>query len=168
MEIRRRSYPVELFTATHRVFGVYDPIGSFLIAANAPDTICFSLADATFAPLQPDAPLRPIHVPRLTVNKAQILFITFGDDTVREESSILRRVERAIVYMPGFVLRGGFHLGAEDQIADFLDRLRGDFQPLSEVTIFPLNEVDGGIEREHDLVMVNIRAIQHYHPETTT
>ncbi|MBN1642083.1 MAG: hypothetical protein JXA09_12690 [Anaerolineae bacterium] len=168
MEVRRRSYPVDLYTATHHVAGVYDPIGSFAIAINAPDTICFSLADATFAPLLRGAPLRAISVPRLTVNKAQILFITFQDDTVQQESAILRRVERTIVYMPGFVLRGGLHLGAEDQINDVFDTLHGDFQPLTEATIYPLREIQADLRREHDLVMINTRAIQHYHPEATT
>jgi hypothetical protein len=165
MQVVRRAYPVEVYTATHHIVGTYDPIGSITTAINTPGTTCFPVADATFAPLVPGSPLRPISVPRLTVNKAQILFVAFLDDTAAEDMTLFPRAERIIVYMPGFVLRGEFHLGAEDQVSDFADVVRGSFQPMTDVTIVPLCEIQANLRAEHDLLMVNIRAMQHYHVE---
>lgn len=165
MEITRRSYPVQVFTATHQAEGLYQPIGNMMTIVNDQEVICFELRDATLTPLAAGAALRPIAVPRLVVNKKDILFVAMMDDTLRKELNMLRRVERIIAYLPSFVLRGEFHLGAEQQLSDMLDTLPGVFQPITAATLFPLIETPVRVQRDHDLVVLNTRAIQFYHAE---
>jgi hypothetical protein len=167
MEITRRSYPVQVITTTHAITGIYQPIGNFMVAINNPDSTCLPLSEATFTPLATGAPLRSITVPEATVNKRDILFVCFPDDTVQRELNMFKRVARLIAYTPAFVLRAEFHLGAEDQVGEMLDTLRGQFQPLTDVTIFPLLELQVSLDRQHDLVVINSQAITIYHAETT-
>ena len=165
MEITRRSYPVQVLTSTHEITGNYQPIGQFMNAINNPASTCFPLDGATYLPLAPGVTLRSISVPQLTVIKPDIQFICFQDDTLQNELHMLQRVARMIVYTPAFALRGEVHLGAEDQLHDMLDTLRGQFQPLTDATIFPLHETRASVKRQQALIVVNTRAIQLYHPD---
>jgi hypothetical protein len=168
MEIPKRLYQVRVYTATHVIEGMHQPAGSFMNAINEADNVCFAVNDATFQPLSAQSMLRPTTVPEAVVNKYDILFICFSDDTLQNEINMLRRVERVIAYTPAFALRGDFHLGAEAQTRDMVDTFRGQFQPLTDVTIFPLIETNVSIPRNESMVIVNARAIPLYHPEVTS
>lgn len=168
MEITRRSYLTEVFTDTYKIEGTYQPIGQFMTAINKPDSVCLELTDASFTPLRPGSALRTIGHPQVIVNKGDVHFMGFKDDSILDDLNMLKRVIRAIAYTPAFVLRGDFHIGAEDQFVDMLDSLRGDFQPLTDVTVFPLIETQVGVARQHALVFLNTRAIELYHPDTAT
>ena len=168
MEIPKRLYPVRVYTATHAIEGMHQPAGSFMNAINEADNVCFAVNDATFQPLSAQSMLRPATVPEAVVNKHDILFICFSDDTLQNELNMLRRVERVIAYTPAFALRGDFHLGAEAQTRDMVDTFRGQFQPLTDVTIFPLIETNVSIPRNESMVIVNTLAIPLYHPEVTS
>ena len=167
MEIPKRLYPVKVFTATHAIEGVHQPMGSFMIALNDMDNVCFAVNEATFTPLAVQTVLRPVSVPEAVANKNDILFICMLDDTLQSELTLLKRVAQIISYTPAFALRGDFHLGAEAQTRDMLDTFRGQFQPVTDVTIFPLIETRVPIERQQSMVVVNTHAIQLYHPQAT-
>ena len=165
MEIERRSYPVKIYTATHEIKGIHTPIGNLLTAINN-EGVCLEVTEATFTPLAPGAALRPIQVPQVIVNQDEILFIAFGEEDVAEGLTMLKRVERVIAYTASFVLRGDLHLGAEDQVNDLLDTLRGRFQPLTEAKVFPVIETQVSVTADHTLVLLNTTNIQLYHPES--
>lgn len=164
MEIERRAYPIKVYTATHEVRGIHKPIGNLLTAINN-EGICFEMTDVTYTPLSPNAALRPISVPQAILHKDEILFIAFEEESVAEDLTMLKRVERLIIYTASFVLRGDMHLGAEDQVRDLLDSIRGRFQPLTEATVFPVVETQTRVEPDYDLVLLNTTRIQLYHPE---
>ena len=168
MEIPKRLYPVQVYTATHVIEGEHQPVGSFMNAINEADNVCFAVNEATFTPLAAQTMLRPVSVPEVVVNKHNILFICLLDDTLQGELNMLKRVQRVIAYTSAFALRGDFHLGAEAQTRDMVDTFRGEFQPLTDVTIFPLIETRVNIVREQSMVIVNALAIQIYHPEVTS
>jgi hypothetical protein len=164
MEIERRAYPVKVYTATHEVRGIHTPIGNLLTAINN-EGVCFEMTDVTYTPLAPNAVLRPISVPQAVLHQDEILFIAFEEEGIAEDLTMLKRVDRLIIYTASFVLRGEMHLGAEDQIRDMLDTIRGRFQPLTEATIFPVVETQVRVSPDCDLVLLNTTSIQFYHPE---
>ena len=168
MEIPKRLYPVRVLTATHVIEGLHQPAGSFMNAINDEDNVCFAVNDATFQPLSAQSMLRPATVPEAVVRKHDILFICLLDDTLQNELSMLKRVARVIAYTSVFALRGDFHLGAEAQTRDMVDTFRGQFQPLTDVTVFPLIETNVSIPRNESMIIVNTRAIPLYHPEVTS
>jgi hypothetical protein len=165
MAVTRRWYRVQVFTGTYSLEGTYAPIGRLIDALNREGNVSFVMSDVSFTPLDPGASLRTINVPALTLNKNEILFFAFEEETGVDELMLRKRVERAIVYLPHFVVRGEFHLGTEDRYHDVLDAWRGQFQPITSVTLYPLSEMRGSVPKTHDLIMLNTNAIQLYHPE---
>jgi hypothetical protein len=166
MVVTRRWYRVEVLTDTYSLQGTYAPVGRLLDALNREENISFVMSDVSFTPLAPNASLRTINVPALTLNKNEILFFAFEQGAAPEGLMLRRRVERAIVYLPHFVARGEFHLGTEDRFHDVLDAWRGQFQPITSVTLYPLSEVRGVVRNTHDLIIINTSAIHLYHPES--
>jgi hypothetical protein len=165
MVVTRRWYRVKVFTNTYSVQGTYAPVGRMLDALNREGNVSFVMSDASFTPLAPDAPLRTINVPALTLNKNEISFFTFEEGASVEQLMLRRRIERAIIYVPRFVIRGEFHLGTEDRFHDVLDAWRGQFQPITSATLYPLEEIRSSVRKAHDLIIVNTGALQLYHPE---
>jgi hypothetical protein len=165
MVVTRRWYRIEVFTSTFSLEGTYAPVGRMLDALNREGNVSFVMSDVSFTPLAPGTSLRTISVPSMTLNKDQILFFAFEEGADLEDLMLRRRVERAILYVPHFVLRGEFHLGTEDRFHDVLDAWRGQFQPITSATLYPLDEIRGAVRKAHDLVIVNTGAIQLYHPE---
>jgi hypothetical protein len=168
MVVTRRWYRVQVWTETYSLQGTYAPVGRLLDALNRQENVSFVMSDVSFTPLDPDAALRTINVPALTLNKQEILFLTFEEGTTVEELMLRKRVERAIVYLPHFVVRGEFHLGTEDRFHDVLDAWRGQFQPITSATLYPLDKVPGFQHKVHDLIILNTDAVQAYHPEKTS
>jgi hypothetical protein len=165
MVVTRRWYRVEVVTGTYSLQGTYAPVGRLLDGLNREGNASFVMSDVSFTPLAPDASLRTINVPAVTLNKNEILFFTFEEGGAVEELMLRKRVERAIVYLPHFVVRGEFHLGTEDRFHDVLDAWRGQFQPITSATLYPLDEMRGNARTAYDLIIVNTSAIQLYHPE---
>jgi hypothetical protein len=168
MVVTRRWYRVQVWTETYSLQGTYAPVGRLLDALNRQENVSFIMSDVSFVPLAPDTPLRTINVPALTLNKHEILLFTFEEGVTVEELMLRQRVERAIVYLPHFVVRGEFHLGTEDRFHDVLDAWRGQFQPITSVTLYPLGKVPGVTQRVHDLIILNTSAVQAYHPESAS
>ena len=168
MQIQRKSYPVELYTATHKIEGIYQPVGHLLDDINSADKVTIPLSDATFTPLIPNARLRPVSVPIVGVSRSEILFVYFQDEKSVEDLRLLKRTEPAILYTASFALRGDIHLGAEQQFRDMFDTMRGHFQALTDVTIFPLIETKVSVPRQAKLLLFDITKLLLYHPEITS
>ena len=94
-----------------------------------------------------------------------MLFVYFKEEKVADELRMLRRTEPAILYTASFALRGDIHLGAEQQFRDMFDTMRGHFQALTDVTIFPLVETKVTVPRQARLIMFDITSVVLYHPE---
>jgi len=168
MQIERKSYPVELYTATHKFEGTYQPIGHLIDDINDADKVTIPLLDATFSPLASDARMRPVSVPAVSVSRDEVLFVYFKEEQVADELRMLKRTEPAILYTASFALRGDVHIGAEQQFRDMFDTMRGHFQALTDVTIFPLIETQVSVPRQAKLLLFDITNVLLYHPEVTS
>ena len=168
MQIERKSYPVELYTATHKIEGTYQPIGHLIDDINHEDKVTIPLLDATFSPLAPSTRMRPVSVPTVSVSRSEVLFCYFKEEKVADELRMLRRTEPAILYTASFALRGDMHLGAEQQFRDMFDTMRGHFQVLTDVTIFPLIETKVNVPRQARLLLFDITKVLLYHPEVAS
>ncbi|MBN1584336.1 MAG: hypothetical protein JXA89_26755 [Anaerolineae bacterium] len=164
MEMIHHAYPVTLFTATRKFEGTYQPMGALLGDINDPEKGDFYITDATFTAIAQDSKFPPVSVPEVVVRKHDTLFFYFEDESVEEQFRLLTRVENVVVYTATFALRGNFHLGAEQKIRDMFDTMRGDFQPMTDVTIFPLVQPRIVIPREQKMLLISTKNILFYHP----
>ena len=164
MEIIHHAYPVKIFTPTRKFEGVYQPVGALLGDINDPEKGDFYLTEATFASLAQDSKLPPVSVPEVVVRKHDVIFFYFEDESANEQVRLLVRPEEIVVYTAAFALRGNFHLGVEQRVRDMFDAVRGDFQPMTNITIFPLFQPRVAIPREQKMLLINTKNIQLYHP----
>ena len=167
MERSRRTYSVELYSATYKVEGIYQPLGDLLSAINDPERGYFNLSDATLTPLRADSSLRPARMPQAGFGKREVNLVCFPGEDVVEEMHLLPRVERMIIYTPAFALRGDLHMGVEHRLRDVLDTARGRFQPMTDVTLFPLIETRVSLPRAASILLLNTEQVQVYYPEAT-
>jgi len=164
MDIRRPKYPVELFTHSRHFIGTFEPLGALLDDINDPNRGDFYLTQATFTPLDPASPFKPVSMPEVVVRKHDVIFLFFKDKSAHTTFRLLTRTEQVIVYTTLFAAKGEFHLGAEQRVRDMFDTMRGDYQAMTDVTIFPLIPTRVAMPREVDLILINTKNILFYHP----
>lgn len=166
MEMIRQSYPVELFTRTRHFLGTFEPMGALLDDINDPNKGDLYLTQATFAPLEPGSQFGAVTVPEAVVRKHDVLFFYFKDKSAHDKFRLLARTERVVVYTVAMAIKGDFHLGAEQRLRDMFDTMRGDFQAMTNVTIFPLIKTQVAIPRQVDMILINNKNVLLYHPAT--
>ncbi len=161
----RRSYPVEIFTTSFKIEGQLEPIGHLMDALNDPERDSMLIRQATVSPLSSGGPLSSLALEEMVLSKSDALFIYLADEQDRSALSLLKRVERVIVYLPLFVIRADFHLGGETRVRDMLDSLTGTFLPITDVAIFPLFAPQVAVPTRRDLLLINKKQITFYHAE---
>lgn len=164
MEFVRQSYPMEFFSAARRFEGIYEPMGALLDDINSASKGDFFLSKATSTMLSPDSLLSPVSLPEVIIRKQDVVFFYFKDESAHDKFRLLTRTEKIVVYTATFALRGNFHLGVEQRVRDMFDTMRGDFQPMTDITIFPLIKTHVSIPRQLKMAFINIKNIQMYHP----
>jgi hypothetical protein len=164
MEINRQAYPIELYTRTRRFAGTFEPVGALMNDINDPEKGDFYLTDATFTALDPASQFGTVAVPEVIVRKHDVLLFYFADKSAHEPFRLMARTEQMIVHTSTLAIKGNFHLGAEQRTRDMFDTMRGDFQAMTDVTIFPLIDTKVAVPRKIDLIMVNSANILFYHP----
>lgn len=161
----RKSYPVEIFTNSFKVEGQLEPVGRLMDALNSPDGDSMLIRQVTVSSLSVSGPLSSFTLEEIVLSKNDIFFIDLTDQEDRSALSLLKRVERVIVYLPLFVIRADFHLGGETRFRDMLDTLSGTFLPVTDVAIFPLFAPKVAVPSHRDLLLINKKQITLYHAE---
>jgi hypothetical protein len=161
----RKSYPVEIFTNSFKVEGQLEPVGRLLDALNNPERGSMLIREGIVSSLSASDPLSSFALEEMVLGKKDALFIYLTDEEDRSALSLLKRVERMIVYLPLFVIRADFHLGGETRFRDMLDTLPGTFLPITDVAIFPLFTPQVSIPSHRDLLLINKEQITLYHAE---
>ena len=161
----RKSYPVEIFTNAFKVKGQLEPAGRLMDALNNPDSASMLMCRVTAFSLSTSDPLSSFALEEMVLSKNDTLFIYPTDEKDRSALSLLKRVERMIVYLPLFVIRADFHLGGETRFRDMLDTLPGTFLPITDAAIFPLFAPQVTVPSHRDLLLINKKQITLYHAE---
>jgi hypothetical protein len=160
-----KSYPVEMFTSSFKVEGQLEPIGRLMDALNNPDSDSMLIRQVTVSSLFASGPLSSFALEEIVLSKNDTFFICLTDGEDRSALSLLKRVERVIVYLPLFVIRADFHLGGETRFRDMFDTLPGTFLPVTDAAIFPLCAPKVAVPSHRDLLLINKRQITLYHTE---
>ncbi|MFB0534476.1 MAG: hypothetical protein ACETWR_05800 [Anaerolineae bacterium] len=161
----RRSYPAEIFTHSFKIEGQLEPIGHLMNALNNPEWESMLIRQVTVSSLSASGPLSSFALEEIVLSKNDALFIYLVDEEDRSALNLLKRVERAIVYLPLFVIRADFHLGGETRFRGMLDSLTDTFLPITDVAIFPLFAPKVAVPSHRDLLLINKKQITFYHAE---
>ena len=161
----KKSYPVEIFTDSFKVEGQLEPVGRLMDALNNPDSGSILIRQATVSSLSASGPLSSFALEEIVLSKNDTFFIYLTDEKDRSALSLLKRVDRVIVYLPLFVIRADFHLGGETRFRDMFDTMPGTFLPITDAAIFPLFEPKVAVPSHRDLLLINKEQITLYHAE---
>lgn len=161
----RKSYPVEVFTKSFKVEGQLEPVGRLIDALNDPGKDSMLMRQGTVSSYSAGGPVSSFTLEEIVLSKSDTFFIHLADEEDRSELSLLKRVERVIVYLPLFVIRADFHLGSETRFRDMIDTLPGTFLPITDVAIFPLFAPRLAVPSHRDLLLINKKQITLYHAE---
>lgn len=161
----RKFYSVEMFTNSFKIEGQLEPVGHLMDALNSPERGSVLIRQATVSSLSANGPLSSFALEEIVLNRSDLLFVYLTDEKDRSALSLLKRVEREIVYLPLFVIRANFHLGGETRFRDMFDTLPGIFLPITDAAIFPLFEPKVAVANHRDLLLINKEQITLYHAE---
>jgi hypothetical protein len=161
----RKSYPVEIFTNSFKVEGQLEPIGRLMDALNNPDSDSMLIRQATVSSLSANGPLSSFALEEIVLSKNDTFFVCLTNEEDHSALSLLKRVERVIVYLPLFAIRANFHLGGETRFRDMLSTLPGTFLPITDAAIFPLFAPKVAVPSRRDLLLINKEQITLYHTE---
>ncbi len=161
----RKSYAVEIFTNSFKVGGQLEPVGRLMDALNNPDRDSLLIRQSTMSSLSANGPLSSFTLEEAVLSKSDVFFIYLTEQEDRSELNLFKRTEKAIIYLPLFVIRANFHLGGEMRFRDMLDTLPGTFLPITDAAIFPLFTSKVAVPNHRDLLLINKKQITLYHAE---
>lgn len=155
-------YPAQIVTTGFHIQGTMETIGPVMDYLNDVNRTHLPFLDATVNALTP-GPMGPLTRSQVLIPKADAVAIYLDDATGRSSISLLRRVERGILYLPGLVCRCELHMGADTRWQDMLSLLPGDFFGVTAAMVFPLLTLPGPFPQQADLVIFNRRHVRMMH-----
>ena len=155
-------YTVQILTTQFHLQGKMEPIGPILDFLNDVNRQFFSFLEATASLLTP-GPMGQITRLQIVFPKSDMVAIFIDDAKARSSIQLLKRIERAFVYLPSLVCRAELHMGADSRWQDALSLMPGDFFGVTGAMAFPLSPLPGPFPQQTDLLILNRRHVKMLH-----
>jgi hypothetical protein len=123
----------------------------------------FTINNVTVHGLEPHNPAASMQIDELFVRKDQVLALAFAYEVSREETGLMPRTEKIAAYTSHYVVQGGFHMGADALVGDFIASSRAPFIGATDVTFFPLFHSRAAIIQSAPLAYVYAKAVRMHH-----
>lgn len=155
---------VSIVTPRYQITGQLETVGRAFTYINNEKRNSFSLHDVSLAPLVGSGPLQSFSRPRVILRRSEIALLYFVSAEVRASVQTLRRRELLVAYTPVAVCRAHFHMADEANVNDFLEDIASVLLPITEVQVFPLNDLPAPFPTEPELLLVGRSYLEFYHP----
>jgi len=147
-------YTVKVLTTQFQIQGIMEPIGPIMDYLNDANRQFLSFLDATASLLTP-GPMGQITRTQMVFPKSDLVAIFIDDAKARSSIQLLKRIERAFIYLPSLVCRAEMHMGADSRWQDALSLTPGDFFGVTAVMAFPLSPLPGPFPQQADLLILS-------------
>jgi hypothetical protein len=147
-------YTVQILTTQFHLQGKMEPVGPILNYLNDVNRQFFSFLDATASLLTP-GPMGQINRSQIVFPRSDIVAIFIDYPKARSGLQLLKRVERAFIYLPSLVCRAEMHMGADSRWQDALSLMPGDFFGVTGVAAFPLSPLPGPFPQQTDVLILS-------------
>jgi hypothetical protein len=124
----------------------------------------FPLKQAAMYGLESGNPAASMQLDDLFVPKEQCHAIAFESMLPQEQTGLMPRTERIVVYTSHYAIQGDFHMGADTLVGELIDSVRVMFLGITDVQFFPLFRPQAALIQQAPLVYVYRRAVRMYHP----
>ncbi|RLC74378.1 MAG: hypothetical protein DRI81_13950 [Chloroflexi bacterium] len=155
---------VSIVTPRYQITGQLETVGRAFTYINNEKRNSFSLHDVSLAPLVGSGPLQSFSRPHVILRRSEIALLYFVSAEVRASVQTLRRRELLVAYTPVAVCRAHFHMADEANVNDFLEDIASVLLPITEVQVFPLNDLPAPFPTEPELLLVGRSYLEFYHP----
>jgi hypothetical protein len=123
----------------------------------------FPLKQVTLHGLEVGNPAVSMELDELVVAKDRCQALAFEAMLPQEQTGLMPRTERLVVYTSHYAIQGDFHMGMDTQISELIDSVRVMFLAATDAQFFPLFRSQAAIVPQAPLVYVHRRTVQMYH-----
>ncbi len=162
-QIQLPLYRSETITRDYLLRGKFQPIGPMQTFLNDESRRFAQFKEPVLAPFSSENPLGKLNPPVVMVRKDDIVAISILDQEGIEAAQLFATKHKMIVYTPRFVIKGHFHMGADDIPLDVLSSSKSDFIGVTETTIYPLQTIQNMPQVESKMMFINRRSVRFYH-----
>jgi len=155
---------VSILTPRYQITCQLEIVGTAYTFVNDEKRESFSLRDVNLSPLAGRGPLQSFFRPRVILRRSEIVLLYFASEETRASIQTLRRSELLVAYTPVAVCRAHFHMADEANINDFLEDIASILLPVTDVQLFPLNNLPAPFPTEPDLLLIGRSHLEFYHP----
>lgn len=159
----RKAVRVTALLPGFQAQGELQVIGLLQIFLNDEQRDGFTLLNAMVHGLQADNPATSLQLDEVYLRKDTCQLVAFEDEFSKDESGLLMRSERLVVYTPHYAVQGHFHMGATAELSEFMAGSTRLFVAATDVTIFPLFRAPTALIRRAPLVFMHRDAAQMHH-----
>lgn len=158
-----KSIPVTVLTAGFQAICTMQVFGSLQVFLNDEQKPVFPLKQITLHGLEIGNPAASMNLEELFVRKDECQVLAFERMFSQEETGLMPRVEQLAAYTSHFVIQGGFHMGSDAPLGDFIGSSRSRFMGVTDAYVFPLFEPQAAIIQEAPLIFVYRDAVRMHH-----
>ncbi|HVO71268.1 MAG TPA: hypothetical protein VMT24_14555 [Aggregatilineaceae bacterium] len=142
------------------VLQVYGMVQMFI---NDDQKAVFPLRDVTLHGLEAGNPAVSMRMEEMFVVKAHCHALAFDTMLSQEDTGLMARIERLVVYTSHYAIEGDFHMGKDMLVSDFIASSRSQFIGATNVNMFPLFQPQAAVVQQAPLVFIHRAVVQMHH-----
>jgi hypothetical protein len=123
----------------------------------------FPLKNVTLYGLEAGNPAVSMSVGEIFALKAQCQAVVLDSMFSHEDTGLMARIERLVVYTSHYAIEGDFHMGKDTLISDFIASSRAQFVGATNVSVFPLFQPQAAVIQQAPLAFIHREAVQMHH-----
>lgn len=158
-----KEIPAVVLTAGFQAHCTLEVLGILQTFLNDEQKAVFALKDVTLYGLEAGNPARSMALGELYVRKDQCHVIAFEELFSHEDTGLMPRIEQLAVYTSHYAIQGGFHMGSDSLLGDFMASSKSQYVGVTNVQVFPLFQAQTAIIQQSPLAFVHRDAGQMHH-----
>ncbi len=163
MQGTTKSVSVTVLTPGFQASGKIQVIGQLQTFVNDDQKAVFTLKEVTLYGLDYGNPATSISLPELYVRKDQCHAFILDHEMPQEETGLMQRIEQIAGYTSHFVIQGGYHMGSDSLVSEFMASSRAQFIGVTHANIFPLFQPQAAIVQEAPLLYLYRSVVNMHH-----
>jgi hypothetical protein len=153
---------VAILTAAFQIRGTLRIIGTLQTYMNDDQKATLIIYGAEVTGVEASNPVRMTQ-PELIINKRAVQIILFEEMPPQGALTLLPRGESLVMYLDGFAAAGKFYMGQDARISDFADASLQQFLVITDMKVYPIQQVRSGLITNAPLGMIHKSVIRFYH-----
>ena len=149
-----KEIPAVVLTAGFQAHCTMEVLGILQTFLNDEQKAVFALKDVTLYGLEAGNPARSMTLDELYVRKDVCHLIAFEQSFPQEETGLMPRIEQLAVYTSHFAIQGGFHMGSDSPLADFMESSKSQYVGVTDLQVFPLFQAQTAVIQQSPLAFV--------------